>query len=829
MIETRPISSPIAAVRQSIVRSRIVWVEAPAGFGKTTAVAEALSGREYVWCDLGTAPNEPGALIYCLMQALGRSTALLGKMLHVASRSADVSQMVDWIVPAFPTPDYILVFDDLHRVADDAISIRFLSALLNRCSDRMFVVMARPHPGLIRSEIAAEQDAVTVNEDALKLSDEDIADLLRRGGIYRPEYVGLLKQLTDGWPAAVHFAFEALRVNDRENAQSVGRGVAFARLAGRFLFELDAERSQMLHDLSAVGTFDSHLLAELGYDGDAITWLFSSATPIQVSGKEFRLHELFAEFLQATLGTHALADRPRVCRALSRTGRLWQAFDFSRKHAPELLRELVREHGSSLLESGRWQTFRASLRELPPNIRGNDPGVLIMRAWIESCEGNLARAESLLQRALESAECDEATRGLALRRLAELYNDVLSEKAIPASHEACAIGAPLERLNARILYGLALGMADRCEEGLTQLQLAVAEAEAQDDPDLIWDAYYNMAYVAGMGGDIEKSRRYFNLAHDAAVKNNNPRAIAVTYSRLLGPQTDEPWDRQVEAIAEIERISGQLEDPTMRIHALMVKYIMAAQRADSDWFDALDMESREFGWALDSLVHVQIARAMRLAWSGNFGAASELIRTAPVTTLSPAYERRWRSAIALFAALSGNDCLVDEALGLVSPSIAYKNCLLAMSYQIADLHAALAEIIRGSPIAAKRRIPQKPVGHTAALTKAVRLLSDLAVCNKEAVFCIACELAESGEEGMAALLMAWAKKSLSPPTCGALTPAEIAVLRLTDQGASAKTIAQETGRSIETVRNHIKSAIRKLGVSGKVQAAAAARRAGLIT
>jgi DNA-binding CsgD family transcriptional regulator len=62
-----------------------------------------------------------------------------------------------------------------------------------------------------------------------------------------------------------------------------------------------------------------------------------------------------------------------------------------------------------------------------------------------------------------------------------------------------------------------------------------------------------------------------------------------------------------------------------------------------------------------------------------------------------------------------------------------------------------------------------------------------------------------------------------------LTPAELIVLRLLDDGLSAPQIAQETGRSVHTVRVHTKAIIAKFGVSGRNAALSFARRNGLLS
>jgi PAS domain S-box-containing protein len=57
-----------------------------------------------------------------------------------------------------------------------------------------------------------------------------------------------------------------------------------------------------------------------------------------------------------------------------------------------------------------------------------------------------------------------------------------------------------------------------------------------------------------------------------------------------------------------------------------------------------------------------------------------------------------------------------------------------------------------------------------------------------------------------------------------LTPRQVEVLRLLEQGRSTKQIADELHLSTETVRNHIRRLFRALDVNSRLEAVAAARR-----
>jgi PAS domain S-box-containing protein len=65
--------------------------------------------------------------------------------------------------------------------------------------------------------------------------------------------------------------------------------------------------------------------------------------------------------------------------------------------------------------------------------------------------------------------------------------------------------------------------------------------------------------------------------------------------------------------------------------------------------------------------------------------------------------------------------------------------------------------------------------------------------------------------------------STTPPAH--LTPRQVEVLRLLEQGRSTKQIAAELHLSTETVRNHVRRLFRALGVNTRLEAVAAARAA----
>jgi len=73
-----------------------------------------------------------------------------------------------------------------------------------------------------------------------------------------------------------------------------------------------------------------------------------------------------------------------------------------------------------------------------------------------------------------------------------------------------------------------------------------------------------------------------------------------------------------------------------------------------------------------------------------------------------------------------------------------------------------------------------------------------------------------------------AAEPVAPPTHDQLTGRQIEVLTALTQGSSTDQIAAQLGLSRETVRNHIRHILKRLGASSRLEAVAIARRDSLV-
>jgi LuxR family maltose regulon positive regulatory protein len=120
-------SDLLAGIRNATA-ARLVVVCAPAGYGKSTLVAQAASGgdRRLAWLSLDERDNEPGRFVAYVAGALQRANPALGDRSagERASRGAGVAESVITAIlnDLARSPDAMtLVVDDYHRIDNPAV------------------------------------------------------------------------------------------------------------------------------------------------------------------------------------------------------------------------------------------------------------------------------------------------------------------------------------------------------------------------------------------------------------------------------------------------------------------------------------------------------------------------------------------------------------------------------------------------------------------------------------------------------------------------------------------------------------------------------------
>jgi ATP/maltotriose-dependent transcriptional regulator MalT len=542
---------------QAATECELVLVCGPAGFGKSSLLAEWVRGdrRPVAWLSLDAGDNDPVRFWRHVTAALdGVHPGVADRVGPVVPGAAAIpfAGVVTALVNAFAVAvdDVALVIDDYHVVASPDVH-RSLEFLLDHLPSALRMVLAsRSDPPLPLARLRARGQLAELRAGDLRFTREEAAELLRTEvGSHLPDgVVAALGERTEGWAAGLHLA--ALSLSGRPD---VARFVA--EFSGSHRFVLDYLTEEVLERQPAeLRTFllETSVLDRLcGPLCDAVTGrpdaqqLLESVEraslfliPLDEERGWWRYHHLFADLLRANLQ----AQFPDRVPELHRAAADWYAShglpDDAVRHAlsaGDTARAawLVEEH----LEEQVWRraegaTLAAWLAALPTAEIHRRPLLTLGQAVAALMTGRLDEVEPLLavaERALDHTPAEpyhasldrrfsvlaNIPAGIAVCRadLARMHGDAAAEQA--AAREALAhVTAQDELLSTVARYHVAFadGLAGRVVVAEHALGGLFAERVAAEQHDLVMRAAFDLGAVQQARGRLGAAQRTYEQA-----------------------------------------------------------------------------------------------------------------------------------------------------------------------------------------------------------------------------------------------------------------------------------------------------------------------------
>ncbi|HYD10873.1 MAG TPA: hypothetical protein VEA78_12300, partial [Acidimicrobiales bacterium] len=402
--------------------ARLILVAAPAGFGKTTLLAQWLGRgeRAVAWLALDAGDADPHRflqhLIAAVQVAVPDAGADAGGLLELADAPAEavlVSLVNDLDAVAGPT---VLVLDDYHVIDEPDVheAVAFLQE--NLPPQVTLAMTTRVDPPLPLARLRARGELLEVRAADLRFTTDEASAFLNdvMGLSLEPALVDALESRTEGWAAGLQLA--ALSARDRGDVGEVAAFVADFSGSHRFVLDYlveevldrqpDDVRSFLLHT-SIVEELTADLCNALTdrADGQEVLERLERdnvfVVPLDDTRRWFRYHHLFADALRVRL-----ADRePARVRELHATASRWFA-------AGGLLREAVahaaasgdQDHTAELVELGvadlRRRRDNRTIREwigtLPDDLVRRRPLLALYRAWSQLAQGDIDGVEPWL-------------------------------------------------------------------------------------------------------------------------------------------------------------------------------------------------------------------------------------------------------------------------------------------------------------------------------------------------------------------------------------------------------------------------------------------------
>ncbi len=397
------------------VSTSLLLVTAPAGFGKTTLVAQwdASPGedRSFAWVSLDPHDNDPAHLWWHVTGALQRAcpafdpAAVLGAFRQQSPDFAGVvlPLLLNELV-RLPGP-VVLVLDDYHVIRDRDCQDQVAFALQHVPPAVQFVLVSRADPGLPLARLRATGEMTEIRAQELRFRPAQVAELVARVASVElaPQDLADLAERTEGWPAGVYLAALSLRGHPSPGAfirQFTGDSrfiVDF--LAEEVLSRQPAEVRQFLTRTSVLSRFCAPLCDAVVGSQDAAEVigvlerdnLF--VVPLDDTRQWFRYHHLFAQVLRSELAR----TEPGMLPALHRRASAWflqsGLADEAVSHALAAgdaagATNLIAWHWYAYVASGQVATVRRWLRSLGDEAVSADPVAAHCAAWTAALSGD---------------------------------------------------------------------------------------------------------------------------------------------------------------------------------------------------------------------------------------------------------------------------------------------------------------------------------------------------------------------------------------------------------------------------------------------------------
>ena len=839
---------------------------APAGYGKSSllgqwAVEAEARNLGFAWLTLESSEADEKQFLAYVVLALSRLGVGLGELpigardgFADASTEAVLSKLIRSLNEL--NQRVVLIFEDYHSAECDAVNNIVKRLVRETTSNLTIFIDSRHQPQIDGFSLIASGEAIEIGATQLRLTQDETIEAF--GRVADEASAIDIHKKTEGWPVAVQLAMVQKRAQPGEPILSgVDGGFVASYLTEQILSTLDPAAQELLLSVAFLERFNPELTNYVLQSEEAwgrIDQLSSFAAlivPLDVSGRWYRLHHLFAEYLRDLQIKKSQAQANVILLRASR----WYS---EQRQVVEAVRYAARggdhqECERLILEAGGWKlilsegigVLRGALRLLPDNVIEASPRLLIARAYLHCKYGEIPEARAMLEASAQLMENKSPrlrdTDRLVVESMINLYED---RAEWPQDHarlrEQYGDESDLDPLGRATIY---------CELVLRHL----ARAEFDQASDHLQRAF---SLMRQSGSVLGLNYCYIHAAHIALYRGDF--MVAAANIDRASKMADENFgsDSGLKAVASVLKFSLRVWLGELRRDDIGGFEDALAHTIENDgWVDlymtglaAMALLSRQCN---DDAALAKAAQNLRL-FSEQRGlerlaifvqCAEKAGRASPrsrggallnMPSLIASYEHRaaprdWQYYF-WSACLASSECNIETAIGVLDPAINLAKNLgaglwslqLKSAKTISYLNAGQTEEAKSVLFDfLKESVSSKIIGPFLADHQILRLLNDLrADLRHDERELITLQFANH--------ILETAKLLRPPKETGPLSEREHEVLVRLARGMSNKEIARSLEMTENTVKFHLKSLFSKLSVSKRTQAVFEAQKRGLI-
>jgi ATP/maltotriose-dependent transcriptional regulator MalT len=403
--------------------AKLALVHAPAGFGKTIAVAQwraaEIPDQAFAWVSLDPGDDDPVRLWSHIVSALQWACPSLAGEDLLALLRVQVPDIPGRLVPALVNAlaglgeRVVLVLDDFHLVRARRCHEQIESLLASLLPPAKIVIISRTVPPLQVARLRAAGEMTEIGMRELRFTTEEAVGLIGAvaGSPLSQGDLAELVERTEGWPAALYLAALSLR-NQPDPGAFVHEFSRGNRYVADYLLEevISRQPEHVVRFLTGTAILD-RFTADLC---DAVTARTDAAEIIDTLEREnlflvaldesrrwFRYHHLLSQALRARLASRESVLTPLLHRRASEWFRAHGSPEEAIGHAlaagdTDVAVEVMAAHWYSYVNVGRMETVGGWLEALGDHTIMGSPLAAHTAAWIAALSGESGTVQRLL-------------------------------------------------------------------------------------------------------------------------------------------------------------------------------------------------------------------------------------------------------------------------------------------------------------------------------------------------------------------------------------------------------------------------------------------------
>ena len=314
---------------------RITLLEAPAGFGKTTLLAQwrellLTEGVRVAWLTLDAhdSGERLAAYLAFALQEAGVEMSATGLLKDGHHGSPGGTPAIHAVLHAAARARQAicLILDDLERVTSPEAQSQ-LDTLIRYAGENLHVALAaRANPGLSLSHLALMGQLSHIDAASLRFTPAEISACLE--GAVSAHDLGVVREQTEGWPVALQI-LRALAAKEPQQERGVLRGHPSQALAATYLTEqlergLTEQHREFLCDVSLLDAVSVELADHVRDAHDSaqilrgLEYLSALMPPLEGAAGYVRLHPMLREHFALLAERH-----PQRCALIHRRAAQW--------------------------------------------------------------------------------------------------------------------------------------------------------------------------------------------------------------------------------------------------------------------------------------------------------------------------------------------------------------------------------------------------------------------------------------------------------------------------------------------------------------------------